>query len=279
VATKPDPGDVTAQVRQALAEDLGGGDATAGLVPAASQAHAEVVARESAILCGRAWFDEVFHQLDPGIVIDWLAGDGDSLESGQRVCGLTGSARPLLSGERTALNFLQTLSGTATVAADYVAAVAGTRVTILDTRKTIPGLRMAQKYAVRCGGATNHRMGLFDAVLVKENHIRAAGSIAAAMRAASGLAGQGVWVEIEVENLAQLDQALAAGATRILLDNFGNDALREAVQRTEGRAKLEASGGVSLATVGEIARTGVDFISVGHLTKDVVATDFSMLFL
>ena len=276
---KPDPREIAAQVRQALAEDLGGGDVTAGLVPAASQAHAEVVARESAILCGRAWFDEVFRQLDPGIVIDWLADDGDSLESGQRACGLTGGARPLLSGERTALNFLQTLSGTATAAADYVAAVAGTRATILDTRKTIPGLRMAQKYAVRCGGATNHRMGLFDAVLIKENHIRAAGSIAAAMQAASGLAGQGVWVEIEVENLAQLDQALAAGATRILLDNFGNDALREAVQRTMGRAKLEASGGVSLATVGEIARTGVDFISVGQLTKDVAATDFSMLFL
>ena len=279
MATKPDPRDVTAQVRQALAEDLGGGDVTAGLVPAASQAHAEVVARGSAILCGRAWFDEVFRQLDPGIVIDWLVDDGDSLESGQRVCGLTGGARPLLSGERTALNFLQTLSGTATVAADYVAAVAGTRVTILDTRKTIPGLRMAQKYAVRCGGATNHRMGLFDAVLIKENHIRAAGSIAAAVQAANDLAGQGIWVEIEVENVAQLDQALAAGATRILLDNFGNDALREAVQRTMGRAKLEASGGVSLATVGEIARTGVDFISVGQLTKDVAATDFSMLFL
>jgi nicotinate-nucleotide pyrophosphorylase (carboxylating) len=174
---------------------------------------------------------------------------------------------------------LQTLSGTATVAADYVAAVAGTRATILDTRKTIPGLRMAQKYAVRCGGATNHRMGLFDAVLIKENHIRAAGSVAAAMQAASRLVGEGVWIEIEVENLVQLDQALAAGATRILLDNFGNDALREAVQQTQGRAKLEASGGVSLATVNEIARTGVDFISVGQLTKDVAATDFSMLFL
>ena len=184
-----------------------------------------------------------------------------------------------MSGERTALNFLQTLSGTATVAADYVAAVAGTRATILDTRKTIPGLRMAQKYAVRCGGATNHRMGLYDAVLIKENHIRAAGSIAAAMRAASSLAGHGVLVEIEVENLAQLDQALAAGATRILLDNFGNEALREAVQRTAGRAKLEASGGVNLATVSAIALTGVDFISVGQLTKDVVATDYSMLFL
>jgi nicotinate-nucleotide pyrophosphorylase (carboxylating) len=266
-------------VRQALAEDLGGGDVTAALVPAGSQAHAEVVVRESAVLCGRAWFDEVFRQLDPAIVIDWLADDGDSLQSGQRVCGLSGSARPLLSGERTALNFLQTLSGTATVAADYVAAVAGTRATILDTRKTIPGLRMAQKYAVRCGGATNHRMGLFDAVLIKENHIRAAGSVAAAMQAASRLVGEGVWIEIEVENLVQLDQALAAGATRILLDNFGNDALREAVQQTQGRAKLEASGGVSLATVNEIARTGVDFISVGQLTKDVAATDFSMLFL
>ncbi len=278
MAAKPDPRDVTAQVRQALAEDLGGGDVTAGLVPAASEAHSEVVARESAILCGRAWFDEVFRQLDPAIVIDWLVDDGDSLQPGQRVCSLSGGARPLLSGERTALNFLQTLSGTATVAADYVAAVAGTRATILDTRKTIPGLRMAQKYAVRCGGATNHRMGLFDAVLIKENHIRAAGSIAAAMQAASSLVGQGVSVEIEVENLAQLDQALAAGAIRILLDNFGNDVLREAVQRTAGQAKLEASGGVNLTTVSEVARTGVDFISVGQLTKDVAATDYSMLF-
>ena len=277
MSAKPDPRDVTAQVRQALAEDLGDGDVTAGLVPAASEAHAAVVAREAAILCGRAWFDEVFRQLDPSIVIDWLADDGDSLQSGQRVCGLSGGARPLLSGERTALNFLQTLSGTATVAADYVAAVADTRATILDTRKTIPGLRMAQKYAVRCGGATNHRMGLYDAVLIKENHIRAAGSIAAAMQAASSLAGHGVLVEIEIENLAQLDQALAVGATRILLDNFGNDSLREAVQRTAGRAKLEASGGVSLATVREIALTGVDYISVGQLTKDVVATDYSML--
>ncbi|MGB5199746.1 MAG: carboxylating nicotinate-nucleotide diphosphorylase [Sedimenticolaceae bacterium] len=279
MSATPDPRDLTAQVRHALAEDLGSGDLTAGLMTAASKAHAEVVARESAILCGRAWFDEVFRQLDPAIVIDWLADDGDSLQSGQRVCGLSGGARPLLSGERTALNFLQTLSGTATLTADYVAAVAGTGAIILDTRKTIPGLRMAQKYAVRCGGATNHRMGLYDAVLIKENHIRAAGSIAAAVQSASSLADHGVLVEIEVESLAQLDQALAAGATRMLLDNFGNEALREAVQRTAGRAKLEASGGVNLATVREIALTGVDFISVGQLTKDVVATDYSMLFL
>lgn len=263
------------QVDAALAEDIGSGDVTAGLIDAATRARAEVVVREPAVLCGTAWFDAVFASLDPDIAIEWQAGDGDRIAPGQVVCRLEGSARPLLSGERCALNFLQTLSATATEAARYVDAVAGTGATILDTRKTIPGLRLAQKYAVRCGGAANHRTGLYDAVLIKENHIRAAGSIAAALAAADGI---GVAVEIEVETLDELDAALAAGATRVLLDNFAVSELRAAVERTAGRAALEASGGVNLGTVREIALTGVDFVSVGQLTKNVSAIDFSMLF-
>ena len=275
---QPDPSHVAAQVRQALAEDLGTGDLTAALVPAEAIASARVIVREAAVLCGTGWFNEVFRQLDPEIRVDWSAGDGEALEPGQIVCTLDGAARPILSGERSALNFLQTLSGTASLAARYVAAVVGTPVTILDTRKTIPGMRLAQKYAVRCGGASNHRFGLYDAVMIKENHIRAAGSIAAAMQAATAVSGGEVMVEVEVESLEQLEQALAAGARRILLDNFDNITLRAAVKLTAGAAKLEASGGVSLETVREIARTGVDFISVGQLTKDLRATDYSMLF-
>ena len=276
--SRPDPADVASQVRLALAEDVGNGDLTVALVPANAVAHAEVIVREPAVLCGSAWFNEVFRQLDPGIRVDWSASDGETLVASQRVCTLHGMARPVLSGERTALNFLQTLSGTASRAAQYVAAVAGTPAVILETRKTLPGLRLAQKYAVRCGGASNHRIGLFDAVLIKENHIRAAGSIAAALRAAQAATARDVMIEIEVENMAELGQALAAGATRILLDNFSHAQLREAVRLTAGRAKLEASGGVSLESVREIALSGVDFISVGQLTKDVRATDFSMLF-
>jgi len=275
---RPDQSEIASQVRGALAEDLGSGDLTAALVPAAAIVRARVIVREPATLCGVDWFDEVFRQLDPAIEVQWAAHDGDLLQSGQVVCRLHGPARPLLSGERTALNFLQTLSGTASVAARYVAAVAGSGAVILDTRKTLPGLRIAQKYAVACGGASNHRIGLYDAVLIKENHIRAAGSIAAAMQAALATAGEGVMIEIEVEDLAGLEQALAAGATRVLLDNFDHASLREAVRRTAGRARLEASGGVNLDTVGEIAATGVDFISVGQLTKDVRATDYSMQF-
>ena len=269
---------VAAQVRQALAEDLGNGDLTAALVPADAAVRARVIVREPAILCGFAWFNEVFHQLDPAIEIKWSAEDGDALRPGQLVCELIGKARLILSGERTALNFLQMLSGTASLAGRYVNAVHGTAATILDTRKTIPGLRLAQKYAVRCGGASNHRFGLYDAILIKENHIRAAGSIMAAMRAATAAAEGGVMIEVEVESLDELDEALAAGARRILLDNFDNAALREAVHRNAGRAKLEASGGVDLETVRGIGLTGVDFISVGQLTKDVTATDYSMLF-
>jgi len=274
----PEPELVTAQVQQALAEDLGNGDLTAALVPEHAAARARVIVREAAILCGLDWFNEVFHQLDPAIELKWSAKDGDALQPGQLVCELTGKARPILSGERTALNFLQTLSGTASLAGRYVKAVQGTCATILDTRKTIPGLRLAQKYAVRCGGAGNHRFGLYDAILIKENHIRAAGSIMAAMRAATAAAEDGVMIEVEVESLEELDQALAAGARRVLLDNFDNAVLREAVHRNAGRAKLEASGGVDLETVRGIGLTGVDFISVGQLTKDVTATDYSMLF-
>lgn len=269
---------IAAQVRQALAEDLGDGDLTAALVPPQTQAQARVVIRENAILCGSDWFSEVFQQLDPDVSMEWSARDGERLQAGQIVCAIRGRARPILSGERTALNFLQALSGTASLAGRYVAAVSGTSATILDTRKTIPGLRMAQKYAVRCGGASNHRIGLFDAILIKENHIRAAGSISAALQAAADTAGEGVMIEVEVESLDELSEALAAGARRVLLDNFDNAALREAVAFNAGRARLEASGGVNLDTVRGIAQTGVDFISVGQLTKDVSATDFSMLF-
>lgn len=274
----PQSSEIAGQVARALAEDLGAGDLTATLVPATATAHARVLVREDAVLCGKSWFDEVFRQLDPEIDVAWTAGDGDRLTPGQVLCKLVGRARPLLSGERTALNFLQTLSGTAWVAARYVQAVAGTGAVILDTRKTLPGLRLAQKYAVRCGGASNHRMGLYDAILIKENHIRAAGSIAAALQAARASAGSGVMIEVEVEDLDELDQALDSGAGRVLLDNFDQAMLSDAVRRAAGRARLEASGGVSLETVAAIAGTGVDFISVGELTKDVRATDYSMLF-
>ena len=267
-----------AQVGAALAEDLGDGDLTAALVPELAVAQARVLVRESAVLCGANWFDEVFRQLDPAITVHWQADDGEHLSPGQTVCELQGAARSILSGERTALNFLQTLSGTATRAAAYVDAVKGTGATILDTRKTLPGLRLAQKYAVRCGGASNHRVGLFDAILIKENHIRAAGSITAALGAAIAEAGESVMIEIEVEDLDQLNEALEAGARRVLLDNFDLAALDAAVAQNAGRAALEASGGVSLETVRDIAATGVDFISVGELTKDLQSTDFSMLF-
>lgn len=273
----PDRAHIAAEVRAALAEDVGDGDLTAALVPATATARASLVCREPAVLCGCAWFDAVFAVLDPHIQITWLAVDGDRLARDQTVCRLAGNARALLTGERTALNFLQTLSGTASAAAAYVERVAGTSATILDTRKTLPGLRLAQKYAVRCGGASNHRIGLYDAVLIKENHIRSAGSIAAALHAAQGVAG-GAMVEIEVESLDELQQALTAGATRILLDNFDNAALREAVRLTDRRAALEASGGVNLDSVASIAATGVDFISVGQITKDLRATDYSLLF-
>ena len=273
----PPPETIAAQVRAALAEDVGPGDRTAALIPADAVACANILSREAAVLSGAPWVDEVFRQIDPTVRIDWLARDGERLSAGQTLCRLTGPARALLTGERTALNFLQTLSGTATLARRWADAVAGTGARILDTRKTIPGLRLAQKYAVTCGGCHNHRIGLYDAVLTKENHIAAAGSVAAALNAAAASAA-GLEVEIEVENLDQLREALAAGARRVLLDNFPLARLREAVAIAGGRARLEASGGVTLDTVRAIAETGVDDISVGALTKDLRAVDLSMRF-
>jgi nicotinate-nucleotide pyrophosphorylase (carboxylating) len=262
-------------VRTALEEDLGHGDITAALLPADARARAELITREPAVLCGRAWFDQVFRALDPNYHADWQVHDGERLAAGQCLCVLEAGLRELLSGERTAMNFLQTLSGTATRARRYADAVAGLPTRILDTRKTLPGLRLAQKYAVLCGGCDNHRMGLFDAILIKENHILAAGSIAAAVAAARRTA-VGIRVEVEVENLGELEQALEAGAERVLLDNFGLHLLRDAVQLNAGRARLEASGGISLNALRVIAETGVDDISVGDLTKSVEAVDLSL---
>ena len=269
------PTDISDDVRRALAEDVGSGDLTAPLVPDAT-AHAELVTREDAVLCGTAWFDEVFRQLEPRVRVAWLKRDGERIAAGSVIARLDGPARALLTGERSALNFLQTLSGTATRAARYVDALRGTRARVLDTRKAIPGLRRAQKYAVTCGGGLNHRLGLYDAVLIKENHIAAAGSVTAALAQARAAVTADIPVEIEVENLDQLREALSAGATRILLDNFDLEGLRAAVRETAGRATLEASGGITLDNIRAIAETGVDCISVGQLTKSVSAIDFSM---
>ena len=268
---------IQATVRRALAEDIGSGDITAGLIPDDARATARVVCREAALLCGCAWFDAVFAELDERIQVRWRLHDGDQVAPGQELCVLDGPARALLTGERTALNLLQTLSGTATRAARYAAAVAGLPVRVLDTRKTLPGLRMEQKYAVRIGGCHNHRIGLYDGVLIKENHIAAAGSISAAVAAARALNTQ-LPVEVEVENLAELREGLTAGADILLLDNFTLGSMSEAVALNGGRAKLEASGGVTLENIRSIAATGVDFISVGALTKDVQAIDLSMRF-
>lgn len=268
-------------VAAAVAEDVGAGDVTAALIDADEVAGATIVARDSLVLSGEAWVDEVFRQLDESIIVDWYLGDGQRAEAEDVVCKLVGPARPLLSGERTALNFLQTLSATATQTARFVDAVAGTGAKILDTRKTIPGLRLAQKYAVTCGGGHNHRVGLFDAILIKENHIKAAGSIAAALQRAQQQ-GEDLLIEVEVENQAELLEALDAGATRILLDNFSIGELEAAVatNRSYGylAAELEASGNVTLDNVRQIATTGVDFISIGSLTKNIAAADLSMLF-
>jgi nicotinate-nucleotide pyrophosphorylase (carboxylating) len=259
---------------------VGPGDVTAALVPANQQVRAQIVAREPAVLCGTQWVDETFRQLDAGIRLEWLAGDAEQVGAEQCVLRLAGAARPILTGERTALNFLQTLSATASAASRYVQAVAGTGCRILDTRKTVPGLRAAQKYAVRCGGAHNHRMGLHDMVLVKENHIIAAGSIAHAIEAARRTS-PGIPVEVEVESLDEFEQALRAGADVILLDELSLHDMRAAVElnrRGGARARLEASGGVTLDTVRDIALTGVDDISVGSITKHVQAVDLSMRF-
>ena len=262
-------------VTQALAEDIASGDITAELIGAHVQASGRIVTREDGILCGTAFALEAFQQIDPSCHIEWGAQDGDAIAADSVVCTLSGPARALLTGERTSLNFLQLLSGTASTAGRYAARVAHTGVKLLDTRKTVPGLRLAQKYAVTCGGCYNHRIGLFDAFLIKENHISAAGSIAKAVAAARDVAPDKP-VEVEVENEAELEQALTAGADRIMLDNFTLEALRDAVSHTAGSAELEASGNVTDETLVAIAETGLDFISIGALTKHVRALDLSM---
>ena len=278
--SEPQPAMITAEyiaklVAQALSEDVANGDITAELIGADVQASGRILTREDGILCGTAFALEAFQQIDPSCHVEWAAQDGDSIAADSLVCTLSGPARALLTGERTALNFLQLLSGTATTAGQYAARVAHTKVKLLDTRKTVPGLRRAQKYAVTCGGCYNHRIGLFDAFLIKENHTSAAGGIAEAVAAArKGTPDKPV--EVEVENEAELEQALTAGADRIMLDNFTLAALRDAVSLTAGRAELEASGNVTDETLVAIAETGVDFISIGALTKHVRALDLSM---
>lgn len=270
--------DVVAEdVRRALQEDIGSGDLTASLIPEQAQGKARVIAREAAIICGKDWVDEVFRQVDPDVSLVWHVSDGDGVIADQCLFELQGSARSLLSGERVALNFLQTLSGTATLTGRYAQTIAHTRCKVLDTRKTLPGMRLAQKYAVACGGGKNHRIGLYDAILIKENHIMAAGGIAEAVATARNL-HPGVSVEVETESLDELQQALEAAADIIMLDNYSLQDMRKAVEINQGRAALEASGGITLETLATIAETGVDYISVGALTKDVTALDLSMRF-
>jgi len=268
-------------VKDALAEDIGGGDLTAALINADEVVGASIIARESLVLAGHPWANEVFRQLDDSVQVDWYIEDGEYAEENDVICKLVGPARALLTGERTALNFLQTLSAVATATAAYVAAIEGTDTRLLDTRKTVPGLRHAQKYAVRCGGGENHRVGLYDAILIKENHIRSSGSITAALQRARDM-DTDVLVEVEVENFDELKEALDAGAGRILLDNFSLDELRKAVRTNIDygyvRAELEASGNVALDTLRDIAETGVDYISTGAITKNIRAVDLSMLF-
>ena len=271
------PDDIQQTVSRALAEDIGSGDITADLIPLYKQATAHVICREAAVVCGVAWFNEVFHQLDPAVEIDWQYLDGDKVKPGTLLCTLHGKARSILTGERTALNLLQTLSATATATRHYADLVAHTNCRILDTRKTLPGLRNAQKYAVRCGGGTNHRIGLYDRVLIKENHIMAAGSITAAIEQARKL-HPGILVEVETENLQELGEAIVAQADIIMLDDYDMETMREAVRITAGRIPLEASGGVNVNTVRTIAETGVDFVSIGEITKHIRAVDLSMRF-
>lgn len=267
---------VESDVTRALTEDVGSGDLTARLIPATQTAHARVITRESAVIAGRPWFDACFQALDLACVIDWKIAEGDAAAPGDTLVELRGNARALLTAERPALNFLQTLSAVATATRPYVEAVRGTHAAILDTRKTLPGLRLAQKYAVRVGGGQNQRTGLYDGILIKENHIAAAGGIAQVLDAAFRLAEGKVSVQIEVETLDELGQALAAGARLILLDNFSLDDMRKAVSLNAGRAQLEASGNISLETVRAVAETGVDRISIGGLTKHIHAVDLSM---
>lgn len=267
--------EIQRNVQLALQEDVGAGDITAQLIPAERIANARVITREAAVLCGSAWVDEVFRQLDPGVVVTWNAKDGDRVSADQTLFTLSGPARALLTGERSALNFVQSLSAVATRCRQYADLVEGTPVKLLDTRKTIPGLRLAQKYAVTCGGCHNHRIGLYDAFLIKENHIAACGGIAQAIASARQIA-PGKPVEVEVESLEELQQALNAGADIIMLDELSHADMRTAVQLTAGRAKLEASGGINDSTLRSVAETGVDYISLGTLTKDIKAIDLSM---
>ncbi|WP_338355061.1 carboxylating nicotinate-nucleotide diphosphorylase [uncultured Marinobacter sp.] len=262
-------------VAQSLREDIGDGDITARLIPADKQATGRVITRETATIAGGEWVDEVFRQVDPAVELNWQVADGETVSPGQVLFTMQGSARSLLSAERAALNWLQSLSGVATTCSGYAARVAHTGVRLLDTRKTLPGLRLAQKYAVTCGGCFNHRIGLWDAFLIKENHIAACGSIAQAIEAAHRIA-PGKPVEVETENLDELEQALRAGADIIMLDEFSLEDMRTAVATTGGKAKLEASGGINADTLVPIAETGVDFISIGALTKDLKAVDLSM---
>jgi nicotinate-nucleotide pyrophosphorylase (carboxylating) len=270
---------IRANVYSALSEDMGSGDLTAQLVPEKTLGHATVITRQHAVLCGKSWFEMCFKVLDPNCVITWFVKDGSKIAPNEKLCELRGDARALLTAERAALNFLQTLSATATLTRTFVDAIKGTHAKILDTRKTIPSLRLAQKYAVRIGGGHNQRIGLFDGILIKENHITAAGSICEALKQAFLLAPENATVQIEVENMAQLSEALDAGAKLILLDNFDLDGMRDAVKFTARRAELEASGGISLEKVRSIAETGVDRISIGALTKNISAVDLSMRFL
>jgi len=269
---------ISCDVSLALAEDIGTGDCTAGLIPEDTKLATRVICRQHAVLAGLPWFNETFRQLDPRVAVHWNLADGEAMLPDQEICRINGPAASILSGERTALNFLQTLSASASLARQYVNAVAGTQAIILDTRKTLPGLRRAQKYAVGCGGAQSHRVGLFDAILIKENHLAALGSISAAIECARAM-HPGLLLEVEVETLEQLAEASMALADRALLDNFNISLLERAVDRYSGRIELEASGGINLQTVKEIAQTGVDFISVGDLTKNISAVDFSMRFL
>jgi nicotinate-nucleotide pyrophosphorylase (carboxylating) len=262
------------QIQTFLAEDIGTGDITAAIIPAIMTAEAEVISRENMVLCGQAWFDAVFNALDANIAIEWLVAEGTAVTAGATLCRIKGPARGLLTGERTALNLLQTLSATASIARQYAEAVAGTGCKVLDTRKTIPGLRQAQKYAVACGGCYNHRIGLYDGVLIKENHIIAAGSIAQAIQAARALST--VAIEVEVETLAELRDAIAAKPDRIMLDNFSLEDMRIAVEFNNGKIQLEASGNIDLENIRAVAETGVDYISIGALTKNIKAVDLSM---
>ena len=271
----PPRAQIDADVSRALAEDIGSGDLTAELLPADATATAHVITREAAVICGQAWFERCFALIDDSVEIKWQVHEGEHVDANTQLCELRGNARSLVTGERTALNFLQLLSATATVTASYVAAAAGTATRILDTRKTIPGLRLAQKYAVRIGGGHNHRIGLYDAILIKENHIAAAGSIAAAVARARAL-HPGVFVEVETENLDEFELAIAAGVDRIMLDEFNANDRAEAVRRNAGRCLLEVSGGLGLEGIAAIANSGVDCISIGALTKNVRAIDLSM---